>query len=299
MGKWLHQSEINRKDWDTLVQKSKFPSIFSFAYYIDATAENWCAYTDEGFNYAIPVAFTKKLGIESVYPPFFHRAMGPIGNIDKIDWDDFQTELLSRFPRGTYHFEDDYLTIENKEKLIYQTLTKRNFKLKGNTKRNIKKFDQSEFKLKNNVDGEDLTNLITSLLSEKLDFYNSNESHSIFNLVKKAEMEDSLITVGIKKGHLLVGGLLALHSEQTILYLKGACTNEAMNHGAMYAAMNQLITSTFEKNYSFDFGGSRVEGVRFFNTRFSGSDEVYYKYSWENGPIWFKTLQQLRKWTKK
>jgi hypothetical protein len=299
MGKWVHQSEINRKDWDTLVRKSKFPSIFSFAYYIDATAENWYAYADEGFNYAIPVAYTEKLGVKSVYPPFYHRSMCAIGDIDKIDWNNFESELLSQFPRGSYHFEEDFLTIENKEKLVYQTLNKRNFKLKDIANRNLKKFDKSDFKLKTNVDGEDLTNLIVSQLSEKLDFYNSNESKSIFALVKKAEMEGSLITVGIKKGHELVGGLLALHSERTILYLKGACTEESMNKGAMYAAMNQLITSTFEKNYSFDFGGSRIEGVRFFNTRFSGSDEIYYKYAWENGPIWFKTLQQLRKWIKK
>lgn len=299
MGKWLHQSKINRSDWDTLVKKSKFPSIFSFAYYIDATAQDWCAYTDDGFNYAIPVAFTKKLGIETVYPPFFHRAMGPIGSIDKIDWDDFQSALLSRFPRGSYHLEDDYLSIENKEKLVYQTLTKRNFKLKDTAKRNLKKFEKSDFKLTNNVDGEDLTTLIVKQLSEKLDFYNSEESRSIFKLVKQAELEGSLITVGVKKGSNLIGGLLALHDEQTILYLKGACSDEAMKQGAMYAAMNKLIASTFEKNYSFDFGGSRIEGVRFFNTRFSGTDEVYYKYSWENGPIWFKTLQQLRKWTKK
>jgi len=299
MGKWIHQSKINRKDWDTLVKKSKFPSVFSFAYYIDATAEDWCAYIDDGFNYAIPVAFIKKLGIETVYPPFFHRAMGPVGSIDKIDWEDFQKELLSRFPRGSYHFEDDYLTIEDKEKLVYQTLTKRNFKLKEIAKRNLKKFEKSDFQLKVNVDGEDLTSLIVSHLSEKLDLYNSSNSNSIFKLVKQAEMEGSLVTVGIKKGGALVGGLLAIHSEQTILYLKGACSEEAMNQGGMYAAMNQLIESTFEKNYSFDFGGSRIEGVRFFNTRFSGSDEVYYKYTWENGPIWFKTLQHLRKWIKK
>ena len=299
MGKWLNKNEINRNDWDTLVQKSKFPSIFSFAYYIDATAEDWCAYTDDGFNYAVPVAFTSKLGIKSVYPPFYHRAMAPIGSIDRIDWENFESELLDRFPRGSYHLEDDYLTIEEKEKLIYQTLNKRNFKLKDIAKRNLKKFDKSDFKLTKNVDGEDLTKLIVSQLSEKLEFYNSNESNSIFNLVKAAETQGSLITVGVKKGHSLVGGLLALHSEQTILYLKGACSEEAMKSGAMYAAMNELITSTFEKNYSFDFGGSRIEGVRFFNTRFSSTDEVYYKYSWENGPLWFKTLQQLRKWTKK
>ena len=299
MGKWLHQSKINRKDWDTLVQKSKFPSIFTFSYYIDATAENWCAYVDDGFNYAIPIAYTKKLGIECVYPPFFHRAMGPIGNIDKIDWNDFQSELLTRFPRGTYHLDDDYLDIEDKEALVYQVLTKRNFKLKDNPKRNIKKFEKSTLRLKYNVDGEDLTKLIVSLLSDKLEFYNTDESKSIYNLVKQAEMDGSLITLGIMNGYSLEGGLLALHSEQTILYLKGACSDEAMNQGAMYAAMNELITSTFEKNYSFDFGGSRIDGVRFFNTRFSATDEIYFKYSWENGPLWFKTLQQLRKWTKK
>jgi hypothetical protein len=299
MGKWLHKSKINRQDWDTLVQKSKFPSIFSFFYYLDATAEDWCAFTDDGFNFAIPVAFTKKLGIKTVYPPFFHRAMGPIGSIDKIDWDEFQSALLTEFPRGNFHLEDDYLDIEDKEKLVYQTLNKRNFKLKDVAKRNLKKFDNSDFKLTQNVDWEDLTATIVNHLGEKLDFYNSQESNSIYNLVRQAEKEGSLITVGIKKGADLAGGLLALHSEQTILYLKGACSEEAMKKGAMYAAMNKLITSTFEKNYSFDFGGSRIEGVRFFNTRFSGTDEVYYKYTWENGPIWFKTLQQLRKWTKK
>ncbi|MEX2483283.1 MAG: hypothetical protein WED10_01910 [Brumimicrobium sp.] len=297
--KWVHQNEIDREKWDQLVETTPAPSIFSLSFYLDATADDWCAFTNDDFTFAIPVAFTKKIGVLNVYPPFFHRAVSAIGDTDKIDWQLFEKELTSKFKRGTFHLDSSRLKNIATEQLTFQTINKKIFKLRRSTVKKIKKFEQSQYELKFTDDSKKLSQLIISILSKKLDFYNTKESENIFKLVKKAESKNHIICLGIYDDTKLIGGLIALEYNKTTLYLKGACKEYGMASGAMYAAINKLIQSSIEKNYSFDFGGSSVEGVRYFNTRFSAIDNYYYRYSWENGPFWFKLIQFFRKWIKK
>ena len=82
---------------------------------------------------------------------------------------------------------------------------------------------------------------------------------------------------------------------QTVLYLKGAFTDEAKKNGAMYAAMNSAIQQAKLAGKNFDFGGSRVEGVRHFNLQLGGMDRVYYYHQWDNSPFWYRWVKQLRK----
>ncbi|MEX1193206.1 MAG: hypothetical protein WEA99_14645 [Brumimicrobium sp.] len=298
-GKWVHQSKIDREKWDQLVESTTAPSVFSKSFYLDATADDWYAFTNEDFSFAVPVAFTRKLGILTVYPPFFHRAVSAIGNIHEIDWRIFEKDLTTKFKRGTFHLNESQLKNIPEKKLPFQIIDKKLYKLKDVTKRQVKKFEKSNYKLNFGADSKELSHLIKKILAEKLEFYGTDESENIYKLVEKAQDNNLLTCLGIYDDTKLIGGLIALEYNKTTLYLKGACKDDGMASGAMYAAMNKLIQSSIEKNYSFDFGGSSVEGVRFFNTRFSAIDKYYYRYSWENGPFWFKLIQFFRKWIKK
>src|SRR5690554_4344069 len=98
--KWINQSEINRKDWDNLVEKTENVSIYVCSFYLDATAIDWEAYVAEDFSFAIPVGVVRKGGITRVYPPLFQRYVEPIGDISKIDWEAFEKSLLKRYSKG-------------------------------------------------------------------------------------------------------------------------------------------------------------------------------------------------------
>jgi len=61
----------------------------------------------------------------------------------------------------------------------------------------------------------------------------------------------------------------------------------------MYFAMYQQIQETLEAGKVFDFDGSEVPGVKRFNHYFGSTDHNYYQVSWDNNPVWYKTIRKL------
>src|SRR5690554_62635 len=158
----------------------------------------------------------------------------------------------------------------------------------------IKRFEQTSYTIREeDINTEELSKLIVAELSKKLPLYATKDVQHLLNVVRKSEENGYLYKVGVYEGDTLKGGLIGLKFNGQLLYLKGTALEELQQDGAMYALMNHFINYGLSQNCTIDFGGSRVEGIQFFNQRFSGEDVDYYHYSWDNSPLWFKLLFSL------
>ena len=110
-------------------------------------------------------------------------------------------------------------------------------------------------------------------------------------LIQKAVIEKVLTVYQIPD----VGGIVCLENKEQVFYLKGAVDAESKKNGGMYLAINSAICEALEKEKAFDFGGSKVDGVKRFNFNLGGSDSVYYNYSNSNYPWWYKALKRILK----
>lgn len=294
-----HHSEINHEKWDALVRNDTNGSIFSTSHYLNATCDNWFAFTNNECSFGVPIGVKQKLGISNVYPPFFHR-YSEVLNEKEIDINLFEQELNAQFKTGVFHLKQDRLTYPEKEEFIYQVLEPSTYKLKSQAKRMLNKFDKSSYELLfDNSLKNDVLLLVKTELSKKMDLYASKSANALDSLVSDLPEPIELITVGLKDQDQLVGGLFGLKYKNTILYLKGTTTEVAKEQGGMYGLMNALIHRAIDNELLFDFGGSRVEGVRFFNRRFNAQDKTYFCYQWDHTPAWYKTLKRINQWRKK
>ncbi|WP_107040338.1 GNAT family N-acetyltransferase [Brumimicrobium mesophilum] len=293
-GKWINQREIDREDWDQLVAKTVDASIYVCSFYLDATAIDWEAFVADDFSFAIPVGVVPKGGITRVYPPLFQRYVEAIGEVSKIDWSAFEKSLLKRYSKGDLNVKTAVFSQTNNKSIsstehIHQVVNKEHFKLKTQAKRMIKRFGQTKYEIREeNIDTGELSHLIARELSKKLPIYASKDVQHLYDVVEKAEENGFLYKVGVFDGEALKGGLIGLKFKDTLLYLKGTAEEELQQEGAMYALMEHFITYGFEQGCKIDFGGSRVKGIQFFNSRFSGVDVEYFVYSWDKSPFWFK-----------
>jgi Leu/Phe-tRNA-protein transferase len=288
---WINQKDINRHNWDKLVQQTQGASIYSLSFYFDATAIDWEAYVADDYSFAIPVGIVRKGGITRVYPPLFQRYIEPIGDVSKIDLAAFEKSLLKRYSKGDLNVKSAILPKTKYSNHIHQVVDQEQFKLKTQAKRMIKRFAKTRYEIREeNIDTGMLSQLIAKELSKKLPLYASKDVHYLFDVVKKAEEKGNLYKVGVFDGETLKGGLIGLKFNNKLLYLKGTALEELQKEGAMYALMNHFINYGFNQNCSIDFGGSRVKGIQFFNQRFNGKDVDYYYYTWDISPIWFKIL---------
>ena len=299
-GKWLHHTDIDLEQWDARVAASHGASIFSTSHYLNATCSNWYAYTDSEINCAVPVGVSKILGVQQIYPPFFHRYSEIVGDSSRLDEEQFSTQIQQYFPKGVFHSKAHINGISKSETFVHQTIEHDHFKLKSQAKRMLKKFESSELTVEfNNDRAKEVLQLIKYELSKKMELYASADSSALDRLISDLPANIHLKTVVLYDKHKIQGGLLALEYKDTVLYLKGTTTASAKKIGGMYALMHHLIKDTMHSKQIFDFGGSRVEGVRFFNTRFNAKDKTYFCYHWDNSPGWYKFLTRLNQWRKK
>tara|TARA_B100000508_G_scaffold60116_1_gene46763 strand:- start:39948 stop:40853 length:906 start_codon:yes stop_codon:yes gene_type:complete len=298
--RWIHNNQIDVAKWDELVNADDDATIFSTSHYLNATCKDWYAFLPDDYSFGFALGSTNILGVDNANPPFFHRYAEFIGESEQIDISQFVTSMQETFKGGIIHTKTKLEGIEPADAYVHQVLTADDFKLKSQAKRMLKKFNSSTLNIEfDNKSSSQVLKLIKDELSKKMDLYSSESANALDRLVTNPSKEIELITAVLKSENDLVGGLLALEYKSTVLFLKGTTAESAKEEGGMYALMNELIKYTFEKEKTFDFGGSRVKGVRFFNTRFNAQDKTYFCYEWNNNPVWYKLLKKMNRWRKK
>ena len=291
-----HHSKIDKSRWDKLVDSDQKALVFNKSYYLDAVCDNWYLYHDDLYSCGIVVCSTTKLGIESVFPPFFHRSCDLVGDSRVFKVEDFESILLTNFKYGIFQTSHlfPFKKTQQKKDLVFQELSK-DIVLSNQAKRKIKNVEKLyKVEVKFNIKSEDLIALIFEVLPAKVDFFKTKSSHSIKKLIQQAGLIGDLYSIGGFIDGNLAGGLFVLKYKDRMIYLKGACKDKFLNEGMMYYLMNALIIKAKKENLVFDFGGSNIEGVKYFNTKFGSKDISYNMYQWNNSPFWFKALMVLK-----
>jgi hypothetical protein len=267
--------------------------------YLDAVAENWCVLTDDEYSKGIALPFTVRIGIKVIYTPIFVRYLEWFGDeIEKLET--IKTIIQNEFQQGQL---SSTVCFENKksDEFIFQIIENQDEQsINSQAKRMLSKFDKAGFEIDLNSGADEILKIINSELPQKVKSLNDKSLTSLEALVKSMKKNQLLKVVAVKKESTIVGGLFLVEFNQTLLYLKGAFTAESKKEGAMYGVMQFAIELAKEHKKRFDFGGSRVEGVRRFNVNLGGKDVIYHSYEWDNSPLWFKILKRTKNaWKRK
>jgi hypothetical protein len=207
----------------------------------------------------------------------------------------FAKEVKSHFPLGNYCIRQQ-LEVLNSVEFIEQIIPSDSTPSLGSqAKRMINKAEKQAFHIERTLNKEEIFSLIRSELLPKISSLSEASIQRLEKSMDKISELGHLYILSVFHRDQCVGGLFLIDFNQTVLYLKGAFTDDAKKNGAMYAAMNRAIQQAISDGKNFDFGGSRVEGVRHFNLQLGGVDRAYYCHQWDNSPVWYRWAKQLRK----
>lgn len=293
---FLEAKDIDRECWEQLVEQ-KGEHFFSSLSYLDAVAENYGAYILDEYRAAIIVPYKQKLGQRWVYQPLFYRASEWLG-----DWKEHEKELF--FNQLKLDFSSGYFIFDNNQEneLSYQIIAPTSdFRVRYNklAKRMLKKGENSELTLINELHESDFVEMLVRELKEKADTWNDHGQKVFKALIKNYRDREALKFYGVVLHGKLVGGVVTLVRPNRILYLKGSATLEAKKMGAMYLVMDKAIEDAMLSNRVFDFGGSRIDGVKRFNENLGGISMFYQSISWDRSPLMFRIIKIVKeKWKK-
>lgn len=285
----VERDNINIEKWDGLVSAntSKF---FSYSWYLDAVAENWCVLVDDKYTKGLALPYSKRLGVETLYTPIFCRYLEWLGN---EGYDRIEELILQRFKSVEFSLRQPLLKCDS-ESFVYQEIMHREHKLGNQASRMLKKAEKNGLKYTKGVDVEIVLSLIESELKNSIKGIDDNSIPALKKLFDAALKAGVLVVYSTQNG-----GIVCLENDKEVLYLKGTVEDKEKKNGGMYLIINAAIEDALSIHKTFDFGGSRAEGVKRFNLNLGGQDQYYYHYRINNGPFWFKFARSIsRKWKK-
>lgn len=290
----IDRENIDVKRWDELVRSSPEHTFFSFSWYLDATAKNWCILTDN-YQFGIALPYTSAMGVEALYTPIFVRFLEWFGARDRMN--ESMRLIETRFSSWNIQFANGIVLGGEKEQFVYQLIKpEQERKIGSQAKRMLKKAERQGFEIKSES-SDYLTSfdLVKCELNGKHEGLNNDSMKSLEALISAASMHGFLKVYSIDAG----AAIFCLEDNSQVLYLKGTANKEMKDKGAFYFLMDSIIDQTLGEGKLFDFGGSRMEGVKRFNTNLGGVDQIYFRCANDALPIWYKFAKGLkRKWKK-
>lgn len=293
--KIIERNNLDLQKWDALVNQSSTTAVFSYSFYLDAVAENWCALVDENYTVGLALPYTVRARRKILYTPIFVSYLELMGEIDNKA---VQTIILENFKTIEIEFRNPILGTPQ-DVFVTQLLNPKN-KRKGQVNRMLNKAKRANLEVISANSWASVFDIVRSELNGKFSGMTDVSLQRLRDAYESASQQDRLKVFEVQQSRECVGGIICIESNGQLFYSKGACTEEARENGGMYAAIDAAIAHANENKLQFDFGGSRVEGVRRFNQAFGGEDLEYASYRIDRSPRWFRWVRKLKKrWGKK
>lgn len=284
---------MNPEKWDALVDRTPRSAFFSYSWYLDELAENWCVLVNDDYSQGVALPFTVRLGQRILYTPIFVSYLEWLG--ENLPDESIRSIILKEFKIVETAFLQPILGAENEEFICQWLWSDVPVKLGSQAKRMLKKAEKNELDVNKSNEFSSIFVIVEKELQGKFVGVAEDHFQDLKRSILAAKSRGVVVSFEVREKGNCVGGVICFEKEDQLLYLKGAVTENAKKSGGMYLAINAAIEYAKSKQKDVDFGGSRVEGVRRFNKNFGGEDVIYYAYQINHGPFWFNWVRSLRK----
>ena len=288
----VERQNIDTDKWNAMVEATEGSTVFSYAWYLDACAENWCALLNDDYSKGLALPYSTRLGIETLYTPIFVRYIESLGSLTLSE--EMKTMISDRFQRIQIQVKQPRIKW-NQQKRVYQRIDLEDEVILGSqAKRSLKKAEKSGLTILE-VEGPDrVEDVINEELKGKIKGLDLTSMEFFSVLVESARENEKLKVFEVHRDARVQGGVICIEAAGRLLYLKGAVKSDVKKLGGMYFALNHAIQYARRNGLMFDFGGSNVEGVRNVNYNLGGQDCVYYAYEMDKAPFWFGAIKSIR-----
>lgn len=283
----LKNNEIDRERWDECIRKSFNGIIYAYSWYLDMVAPQWEALVEGEYKSVMPLVTGKKLGIRYLFPPFFVQQLG-VFSVDKLTAEDV-LRFLKSVPAEFRYWEINLNTfnkvvgkdfeyrpnLTHELDLIepYESIRKN---YSDNTKRNVKKGEQSGISLSANPSREEIITLFRTNRGRDVKALQEPQYDILRRLLQVLDARGRLHARGVEdeNGNLLAGAFFA-DANGKVIFLFSGLSEEGKEKGAMYLLIDRFISENSQKNLVFDFEGSNDPQLARFYRGFGAKECVY------------------------
>jgi hypothetical protein len=284
---YLTHTSIDMQKWDACIANSQNRLPYALSWWLDAVCPEWDALVQDDYLTLMPLTHGFKFGIHYLYQPYFTQQLGifspsPIMPLTV-------SEFLKAIPLKYRYIKIQFNSDNNVQQTDITFSTGKNFILDlapsaieltshfhRNCRRNIQKAVNAGFSVKQGPSPSVFTHFIKNNLDQQFTGTRKNFYPTLARITSESLQRSAGEIAGIYSH---TGELVAAGWFVTILgrcmFEVCASTEKGKENQAMYMLVNHMISKNAGSELVFDFAGSNIPGIAYFNSGFSSTVTHY------------------------
>jgi hypothetical protein len=287
MIRYLHHTEIDKPRWDQLIDRCINRMPYAYSWWLDDACPGWEALILDDYAVVMPLSRNRKLGIDYLFQPYFTQQLG-IFSPDPVD-DGACSAFLSAIP-DHYRYIDIQLNIANHpNNKDFRFTARKNYTLDlsssyqilysqfhRNCRRNIQKAIHSGLSVAEGPGPSVFARFVQRHLRQKLSGLRPVFYPLLQNIARTSLQNEKGHILGVysHSGELTAAGWF-VEAAGRYTFLVCASTREGKEHQAMFLLVDHAIREKAGTGLHFDFAGSNLPGIAYFNEGFGAREQFY------------------------
>ena len=287
----IPRKEVDEQWWNGIVSRSRHETVYPYAWYLDAVADNWSLLAMKEQPYYMPVAWKKKLGIRYVCQPLSTQQLGVLTPGDADPDPEIVRAFLHRLPRhfrmGDYAFNQGNLVGDepgfdvqdntNYELNLDRLYEKIHKQYNTNTRRNINKAFQAGLQVTDKIGMDEFIEQrkVHDPLRRNDRVYEVL-TRLVYRLINTGK--GTILGIRNRQGTLVAAALFA-SCEHRSVYLHSFSDEEGREHRSMFQVIDHFIQMHAGEPRILDFEGSNISTIARFFAGFGARPVIYQRVS--------------------
>jgi len=287
MVRYLTYKEIDREKWDRCIASSLLPLPCALSWWLDIVSPNWEALVQDDYRAVMPLTQRRRYFIRYLVQPYFSQQLG-IFSAD-VTGESVTAEFLKHIPHKFryIHIQLNSGNICNTNG--YRVKSRSNFILDllpvyhdittnyhRNCSRNIKIAKEAGLRTEEITDTLVFLTFIQTQLKQELKNVKSHFYTCLKDLISTSFENNSGKITGVYNNNQLLACAWHVLYKNRFNFLVCASTPVGRENNAMYLLVDHLISQYAGSEILFDFSGSDMPGVAYFNKGFGSIMQNYY-----------------------
>jgi hypothetical protein len=283
---YVHRDGIDDERWNQLIASSGYGTVYAYTWYLDACADHWGALITGDYQWVMPLAFRRKMGVRYLYQPRFCQQLGVYSerDVDGATLRSFMLEMKKYFKLGSYalnegnRIEDDPGVVVTDHMNYTLHLLPAYEALSGryttNCRRNVRKAADSGLVFSDRIPVEELV-----LLKREHDHVVQSGSHykHLTNMFGGLVERGRVKSYGVRKDGVLYAGVLVAYCMKRMHYLLSVSSQAGRENHGMFLVIDHIIRRHAGNPVTLDFEGSNIPTIARFFRGFGAKPVTYHR----------------------
>lgn len=290
MIQYLSHNEIDLARWDACVEQAPGGLPYGYSWWLNAVCPGWAALVMEDYSAVMPLPVGRKFGYPYIYQPYFTQQLG-IFSGERAD--PIMTAAFLEAIPPEFRYVRLHLNFANLLPIgIREFTSRKNYQLllaadplvlagnyRRNCRRNIQKAVHEGLTVGPGPGATVFSHFIRQHLDHQLGRVPAHIYPTLAHLITAAQDHGISEINGVYdiRRELVAAGWFVITRERC-LFMVCASTPQGRNASAMYLLVDDMIRKQARSVSLFDFTGSNLPGVAYFDSGF-GAGETFYP-SW-------------------